>query len=97
MEAKKKTFTYFFTKVDKRYRNGKRFRRSTKDNKGYWKITSKINEIREGKAQTLIGRKNALVYMYGDVKTDWIMHEYILDHNYANKKKVRYPLLYFSV
>nr|GME02363.1 NAC domain-containing protein 7-like [Ipomoea batatas] len=82
----KQVFSYFFTKTDKKHQNGKRLNRFTKDQKGHWRITSKIQEVTEEDGKTVIGRKNVLVYMYENkIKTNWIMHEYMLDHNYANK------------
>ncbi|XP_031131903.1 NAC domain-containing protein 96-like [Ipomoea triloba] len=84
----KQAFSYFFTKTDKKHQNGKRLNRFTKDKKGHWRITSKIQEVTEEDGKTVIGRKNVLVYMYENkIKTNWIMHEYMLDHNYANKNE----------
>lgn len=93
----KQVFSYFFTKTDKKHQNGKRLNRFTKDQKGHWRITSKIQEVTEEDGKTVIGRKNVLVYMYENkVKTNWIMHEYMLDHNYANKNnEVSYLIFIF--
>ncbi|CAH9085709.1 unnamed protein product [Cuscuta epithymum] len=76
-------YTYFFTPRKKRYKNGSRPSRSTKDQKGNWKITGKILEITDTDGLRVIGRKNVLVYYQNKVKTNWIMHEYVLDQKYV--------------
>ncbi|CAK9186856.1 unnamed protein product [Ilex paraguariensis] len=84
-------YSYYFTPRDRKYPNGKRLCRSTKDNIGYWRMTSKLNPQTESDGSPL-GKKNTLVYtlnakgVYGNgFKTDWIMHEYVLD-------EIRYPM-----
>ncbi|XP_019248816.1 PREDICTED: NAC domain-containing protein 55-like [Nicotiana attenuata] len=73
-------YTYFFTRRERKYPNGFKTDRSTRDGKGYWKITSKLTPIFvAGNLQ--FGKKNVLVYYLktpkgqNDIKTNWIMHE----------------------
>ncbi|XP_009774531.1 NAC domain-containing protein 19-like [Nicotiana sylvestris] len=73
-------YTYFFTRRERKYPNGFKTDRSTRDGKGYWKITSKLTPIfTAGNLQ--FGKKNVLVYYLktpkgqNDIKTNWIMHE----------------------
>ncbi|KAK4375509.1 hypothetical protein RND71_006186 [Anisodus tanguticus] len=77
------TFTYFFTPRERKYPNGLRADRSTRDGKGYWKITRKNTEISTDN-KVHLGKKNTLVYFVEtpdgkDHKTTWIMHEFELN------------------
>ncbi|PIN03411.1 hypothetical protein CDL12_24065 [Handroanthus impetiginosus] len=69
---------YFFTPRNKKYKGGSRPDRSAGD--GYWKATETLrNIVHNGE---LIGYRNTLVYHSGKprkgIKTDWIMHEFIV-------------------
>ncbi|GLT56851.1 hypothetical protein SLA2020_298660 [Shorea laevis] len=71
---------YFITARHKKYPNGQRPDRGTRDGVGYWKATGADKKIMfEG---TLIGKKKSLVFCEGDriknQKTAWLMHEYEL-------------------
>ncbi|CAK9186858.1 unnamed protein product [Ilex paraguariensis] len=79
--------SFFFTLRERKYPNGKRPSRFTKDGNGYWRMTSKLNEVRELDG-LLLGKKNTLVYTLkaeGEQgkgrKMDWIMQEYVLDES----------------
>ncbi|KAB2063933.1 hypothetical protein ES319_A10G252800v1 [Gossypium barbadense] len=69
---------YFFTPRDRKYANGSRPARNAGN--GYWKATGADKLIcRKGKK---IGLKKSLVFYQGKppkgVKTNWLMHEYVL-------------------
>ncbi|TYH00442.1 hypothetical protein ES288_A10G276900v1 [Gossypium darwinii] len=69
---------YFFTPRDQKYANGSRPARNAGN--GYWKATGADKLIcRKGKK---IGLKKSLVFYQGKppkgVKTNWLMHEYVL-------------------
>ncbi|KAK6144047.1 hypothetical protein DH2020_020867 [Rehmannia glutinosa] len=77
---------YFFTPRDRKYKMGKRPKRSvlpregTTGCRGYWKATGADKQIEfEGEN---IGKRKALVFYEGEpkpnksTKTNWIMHEY---------------------
>lgn len=85
---KEDEFSYFFTPRDRRYQSGTRLSRTTKDGNGHWKMTSKITPFRDVDNSDL-GRRNTLVYhekgpLDKDVKTNWIMHEYVLDESLSS-------------
>nr|XP_027123407.1 NAC domain-containing protein 7-like [Coffea arabica]XP_027126111.1 NAC domain-containing protein 7-like [Coffea arabica] len=82
---------YFFTTRDLRYENSERTARTTKDGRGHWRMTSKRTPLFEADRSNL-GRKNTLVYHLTkppgpgvpsnkDLKTNWIMHEFVLDRS----------------
>ncbi|KAG5632922.1 hypothetical protein H5410_004639 [Solanum commersonii] len=77
-------YTYFFTKRDQKYVNGKNTARVTRDGKGYWKSTSKKTKVCAQDGSEL-GKKTTLKYHFKnsagvkvDVPTEWIMHEYVI-------------------
>ncbi|KAL5707730.1 hypothetical protein ACHQM5_018594 [Ranunculus cassubicifolius] len=76
---------YFFSLRDRKYPTGLRTNRAT--NAGYWKTTGKDKEIYQ--SGTLIGLKKTLVFYMGRApkgeKSNWVMHEYRLHHNYPYK------------
>lgn len=67
---------FYFTPRERRYKNGKRPKRSTEQ--GYWKATGTDKEIKF--EDRTVGFRKALVFYRGSPptgkKTDWIMHEY---------------------
>ncbi|KAK7294564.1 hypothetical protein RJT34_17453 [Clitoria ternatea] len=67
---------YFFSPVDHKYSNSRRFNRRTKH--GYWKATGQDRKIKV--RGTLIGTKKTLVFYEGrvphGVRTNWVIHEY---------------------
>ncbi|GJX89931.1 NAC domain-containing protein 67-like protein [Tanacetum coccineum] len=70
---------YFFTPRDRKYPNGSRPNRVTKN--GYWKATGADKPIKSKYDPKLtVGIKKALVFYVGKgtkgIKTNWIMHEY---------------------
>ncbi|CAN4098447.1 unnamed protein product [Withania somnifera] len=85
---KEEEFTYFFTRRERKYQKGSRSARNTKDGKGNWRMTSKHTPVYadENDIKSCVGKKNTLVYnvktLKGqpDEKTNWIMHEFELDH-----------------
>ncbi|XXG45178.1 hypothetical protein AAC387_Pa02g0330 [Persea americana] len=76
---------YFFTSTYRKYRNGIRPSRSTKN--GYWKASTGETEIKEG--NNVIGTTRSLVFYCGEhpfeKKTNWIMHEYRLNEHQSVK------------
>ncbi|KAG5541999.1 hypothetical protein RHGRI_021734 [Rhododendron griersonianum] len=70
---------YFFTPRTRKYRNGTRPDRTAGD--GYWKATGADMPVHH-KGQE-VGYKRALVFYLGKpregIKTNWIMHEFIVD------------------
>nr|GEW57066.1 NAC domain-containing protein 67-like [Tanacetum cinerariifolium] len=72
---------YFFTPRDRKYPNGSRPNRVTKN--GYWKATGADKPIKsESDPNVTVGIKKAMVFFVGKgvkgIKTNWIMHEYRL-------------------
>ncbi|KAL2336310.1 hypothetical protein Fmac_010756 [Flemingia macrophylla] len=69
---------FFFTPVDFKYSNSKRFNRTTEC--GFWKPTGKDRDIRTCDTNIVIGTKKTLVYYKGrvshGVKSNWVIHEY---------------------
>ncbi|KFK38438.1 hypothetical protein AALP_AA3G113300 [Arabis alpina] len=78
---------YFFSMLDKKYRNGLKTNRATEN--GYWKTTGKDREIRYG--SRVVGMKKTLVYHKGRAprgeRTNWVMHEYRLVSEDTDKEK----------
>ncbi|KAL5699127.1 hypothetical protein ACHQM5_030069 [Ranunculus cassubicifolius] len=67
---------YFFAQRTRRYKNGKRPRRTQTNGQGTWKATQSNQEIKY--AGEHIGDRKLLVYHVNKVKTHWRMHEYTL-------------------
>ncbi|MBA0744426.1 hypothetical protein Gogos_007052 [Gossypium gossypioides] len=71
---------YFFSHKDKKYPTGTRTNRATAA--GFWKATGRDKIIYSGLKR--IGLRKTLVFYKGRAphgqKSDWIMHEYRLDH-----------------
>lgn len=70
---------YFFTPRDRKYPNGSRPNRVTRN--GYWKATGADKPIKsKSDSKVTVGIKKALVFYAGKgtkgIKTNWIMHEY---------------------
>nr|KYP39735.1 NAC domain-containing protein 69 [Cajanus cajan] len=69
---------FFFSPVDFKYSNSRRFNRTTKC--GFWKTTGKERDIRSLDTNTVIGTKKTLVFYEGrvprGVRSNWVIHEY---------------------
>ncbi|XP_062196925.1 NAC transcription factor 29-like [Phragmites australis] len=80
---------YFFSPRERKYPNGARPNRAA--GSGYWKATGTDKAILLTPTSESIGVRKALVFYEGKppkgVKTDWIMHEYLLTG--ANKTTKR--------
>ncbi|WMV35202.1 hypothetical protein MTR67_028587 [Solanum verrucosum] len=80
-------YTYFFTKRDRKYVNGKKnTARVTRDGIGYWKSTSKKTTVFAQDGSEL-GKKTTLKYHFKnsaggkvDIPAEWIMHEYVISN-----------------
>ncbi|GJY88512.1 NAC domain-containing protein 67-like protein [Tanacetum coccineum] len=70
---------YFFTPRDRKYPNGSRPNRVTRN--GYWKATGADKPVKsKSDPNVTVGIKKAMVFYAGKgvkgIKTNWIMHEY---------------------
>ncbi|MCO5606673.1 hypothetical protein L7F22_060862 [Adiantum nelumboides] len=78
---------YFFSTQDKKYSHTARINRTTA--RGYWKATGKDRKVYSGPC--VVGLKKTLIYYEGRApngrRTNWIMHEYRLDHESEKKEK----------
>ncbi|KAH0662832.1 hypothetical protein KY284_027763 [Solanum tuberosum] len=80
-------YTYFFTKRDRKYVNGKKnTARVIRDGRGYWKSTSKKTKVFAQDGSEL-GKKTTLKYHFKnsaggkvDIPAEWIMHEYVISN-----------------
>ncbi|GAV75067.1 NAM domain-containing protein, partial [Cephalotus follicularis] len=74
---------YFFTPRDRKYPNGSRPSRGVYLGSGFWKATGADRPVKHNGVE--VGKRKALVYFKGKPpkgeKTDWIMHEYRLNHH----------------
>ncbi|KAA0060770.1 NAC domain-containing protein 76 isoform X1 [Cucumis melo var. makuwa] len=78
---------YFFSHKDKKYPTGTRTNRAT--SAGFWKATGRDKTIHmsssNSNSKRIIGMRKTLVFYTGRAphgqKTDWIMHEYRLEHH----------------
>lgn len=79
---------YFFTPRDKKYKNGDRPNRAAGD--GYWKATGA--DIKVEFNGEVIGYRKTLIFYRGKppkgVKTEWVMHEYVLRELEKKKRDV---------
>ncbi|KAH9678999.1 NAC transcription factor 32 [Citrus sinensis] len=89
-EQEEKTL-YFFTPRDRKYPKGTRPNRAA--GRGYWKATGVDNII--GRKENPIGYRKSLVYYQGypkkSKKTNWIMHEYRIDHKSPARSSTAAP------
>ncbi|KAK9152553.1 hypothetical protein Sjap_000033 [Stephania japonica] len=78
---------YFFSHKDKKYPTGTRTNRAT--TAGFWKATGRDKPIHLTDANR-IGMRKTLVFYTGRAphgqKTDWIMHEYRLQHHNTHEE-----------
>ncbi|KAK9181311.1 hypothetical protein WN944_024448 [Citrus x changshan-huyou] len=90
IEQEEKTL-YFFTPRDRKYPKGTRPNRAA--GRGYWKATGVDNII--GRKENPIGYRKSLVYYQGypkkSKKTNWIMHEYRIDHKSPARSSTAAP------
>ncbi|XP_059664568.1 protein SOMBRERO-like [Cornus florida] len=79
---------YFFSHKDKKYPTGTRTNRAT--TAGFWKATGRDKAIHLSDSKK-IGMRKTLVFYTGRAphgqKTDWIMHEYRLEDEYADQQE----------
>ncbi|XP_027334668.1 NAC domain-containing protein 105-like [Abrus precatorius] len=80
---------FFFSPIDYKYSNSKRFNRTTK--RGFWKSTGKDRQIKTSGTNNIIGRKKTLVFHSGrvptGVNTNWVIHEYHHAVNYPENQR----------
>nr|QIM56793.1 NAC domain-containing protein 10-1 [Phyllostachys edulis] len=80
---------YFFSPRDRKYPNGARPNWAA--GSGYWKATGTDKPVLSTPTSENIGVKKALVFYRGKppkgVKTDWIMHEYLLTATTSKSKQ----------
>lgn len=71
---------FYFSRPDYKFNNRKRANRATE--RGFWKITSRENEIIARQSKAVIGKKRTLTFYTGKVrsgkKTSWVIHEYYI-------------------
>lgn len=86
---KEDEFAYYFT--PRAHKSEQKIDRYTRDDKGYWRMSGTILKPKTGK-------KNTLVYYHKSKhergkdkghKTNWIMHEYVLDTENSSDESAR--------
>ncbi|KAF6170096.1 hypothetical protein GIB67_025785 [Kingdonia uniflora] len=80
---------YYFTSLDKKYINGKKTNRTTRN--GFWKTTGRDTPIRSN--GQVVGTRKILVFHRGRSKdkkrTNWVMHEFSLGQT-TQVRKLKY-------
>ncbi|XP_027334669.1 NAC domain-containing protein 89-like [Abrus precatorius] len=80
---------FFFSPIDYKYSNSKRFNRTTK--RGFWKSTGKDRQIKTRGTNNIIGFKKTLVFhngrVPGGVKSNWVIHEYRRAVNFPESQR----------
>lgn len=71
--------SYFFCPLQKKYSTGCRMNRTAKS--GFWKVTGNDKDVHDHNGK-LVGKVKTLIFHEGKpgVRTNWVMHEYRLEH-----------------
>ncbi|CAL5444271.1 unnamed protein product [Camellia sinensis] len=83
--------TFYFTPRQSKHGRGKKLNRCANGGQGHWKMTSKPTQFKDVNG-AMLGKKNTLVYFIKnnngkDFKTNYIMHEYVLDDSQIDPTK----------